>query len=130
MRGDILLGGALCVQVLEDFKRKVGVVPHLWKADIDSAFRRIPVKPDDRWLCGIAFMVGGQVRPRLISLFIVLLVAKVWWAQHLGTPFGAVASVHAWERVGAAIAHIARVLLKLPVLRYVDDYWSPERWVS
>ena len=47
----------------------------------------------------------------------------------MGAPFGAVASVHAWERVGAAIAHVARVLLKLPVLRYVDDYWSPERWV-
>ena len=47
------------------------MVPHLWKADIDSAFRRIPVKPDDRWLCGIAFMVDGQVMARLMSAFIV-----------------------------------------------------------
>ena len=39
----------------------MGMVPHLWKADIDSAFRRVPVKPEDRWLCGIAFMVDGQV---------------------------------------------------------------------
>ena len=57
--------------MLEDFKRKVGVVPHLWKADVDSAFRRVPVKPEDRWLCGIAFMVDGQVMARLMTAFIV-----------------------------------------------------------
>ena len=33
----------------------------LMKADVDAAFRRIPVKPDERWMCGIAFMVDGQV---------------------------------------------------------------------
>ena len=114
--------------MLEDFKRKVGRVPHLWKADIDSAFRRVPVKPEDRWLCGIAFMVEGQVGSRCFAVVAVPLFVQVWWSQHLGAPFGAVASEHAWERVGAAIAHIARVLLKLPLLRYVDDYWSPERW--
>ena len=48
-------------QVLEAFKAEVGEVPHLMKADVDAAFRRIPVKPDERWMCGIAFMVDGQV---------------------------------------------------------------------
>ena len=98
-------------QVLELFKKLNGDCPSLFKADVDSAFRRIPVKPEERWMCGIAFMVKGEV----------------WWAQHLACPFGAVGSVHGWERVGAAVAHVARVALMLPVLRYVDDYFGPSR---
>ena len=47
----------------------------------------------------------------------------------MAAPFGAVAFVHAWERIGAGIAHIARVLLMLPLSRYVDDSWSAERCV-
>ena len=35
--------------VLEAFKENVGCVPGLWKADINSAFRRIPVRPEHRW---------------------------------------------------------------------------------
>ena len=42
--------------------------------------------------------------------------------------FGAVGSVHAWERVGAAITHLARVFLKMAILRYVDDLFGPERF--
>ena len=34
------------------------------------------------------------------------------------------------ERVGEAIGKIARVLLRLPVCRYVDDYFSVERSVA
>ena len=119
--------------MLELFKKEVGHVPHLWKADIDAAFRRIPIKPEERWMCGIAFMVDGQVcatlscRGGVLLVYCVLRCAQVWWAQHLAAPFGAVGSVHGWERVGAGVAHIARSLLKLPLLRYVDDYWSPER---
>ena len=86
-------------QVLELFKKLNGDCPSLFKADVDSAFRRIPVKPEERWMCGIAFMVDGEV----------------WWAQHLACPFGAVGSVHGWERVGAAAAHVARLALMLPV---------------
>ncbi len=48
---------------------------------------------------------------------------KVFVSQHTACPFGAVASVHAWERVGAAIAHVARKYLKISVLRYVDDFF-------
>ena len=48
-------------------------------------------------------------------------------SQHAACPFGAIASVHAWERVGAAIAHIARKFLKIAALRYVDDLFAPER---
>ena len=52
---------------------------------------------------------------------------KVLCAQHFATPLGATASVISWERIGAAIAHLAHVFLKLPVLRYVDDFFSAER---
>ena len=94
-----------CVEV-------TGEPPGLWKADIDSVFRRVPVAADQRWTCGVAFMY----------------MAQVLVAQHFACPFGAVGAVHAWERVGAAIAHIARAFLKLPVLRYVDDFFTASRW--
>ena len=41
--------------------------------------------------------------------------------------FGAVGSVHAWERIGAALTHIARHFLNLALYRYVDDYFGPDR---
>ena len=60
----------------------------LWKADIASAYRRIPVAPAHRQFGHVVFSVAGQT---MVS-------------QHLGLPFGAVASVHHWNRVG--VAHI------------------------
>ena len=47
--------------------------------------------------------------------------------QHAACTFVSIASVHAWERVGAAIAHIARKFLKIAALRYVDDLFAQER---
>ena len=38
-----------------------GQIPGLLKADIDAAFRRVPVQAADRWACGIAFLVRGLV---------------------------------------------------------------------
>ena len=48
-------------QVMAVFVALVGEVPGLEKADIKSAFRRIPIRPDQRWACGVAFMIAGQV---------------------------------------------------------------------
>jgi hypothetical protein len=43
-------------------------------------------------------------------------------------PFGSVAAVYAWDRVGAAFQHILREGLLLPVVRYVDDFfWAEHR---
>ena len=50
-----------------------------------------------------------------------------WISVHTAMPFGATASVYAWHRVGALICSIARKLLKMPIFRYVDDYFSAER---
>ena len=59
-----------------------------------------------------------------VSLFFL----QIFCAQHLSCPFGATAAVHGWERVGEALAYLARVLLFLPSLRHVDDYVGPDRW--
>ena len=56
----------------------------LWKADVNAAYRRIPVAREHQQFVHIVFKYKGQV--------IV--------AEHIGLPFGAVASVHHWERVG------------------------------
>ena len=67
-------------------------VPGLWKADIDGAFRRIPVRPEHRWATTVVYMYRGVPMT----------------STHNGMPFGASASVVAWHRVGEVLAHIAR----------------------
>jgi len=96
---------------VQRFLLLVGIVPGLFKADMDSAFRRVPIAAEHVWASGVAFLCGGQV----------------WTSIHRACPFGAIASVHAWERVGALITHLARKLLKLGVFRYVGDFFGCER---
>ena len=90
---------------------KLGVVPSLWKADIDAAYRRLPISPEHAWAAGIVYMFEGVA----------------WCSVHHAAPFGATSSVEAWHRVGALLASIATEFLRIPVLRYVDDYFSVER---
>jgi hypothetical protein len=81
----------------------VGVPPGLVKSDVDAAFRRVPVKQEHRWACGIAFKAKDKVRfgcecqasfmPRVMRWG-----RQVWAAVHVACPFGAVGSVHGWER--------------------------------
>ena len=52
---------------------------------------------------------------------------RIVLAQHVSMPFGAVSSVHAWDRVAKLLCRIARVLLKIPMLVYVDDFHSAEK---
>ena len=96
---------------IKDFHAKMEYPPALWKADIDSAFRRIPMMPEHWWACAIAFKHAGEL----------------WISEHRASPFGATSAVHAWERVGALVCTIARRALKMPVHRYVDDYFGFER---
>ena len=49
------------VLAMSSFKEKVSEVPHLYKADIDAAFRRVPIKPEHRWACGVAFRLKDMV---------------------------------------------------------------------
>ena len=88
------------LHVAADVKAASGDVPSLWKADIDSAYRRIPVLPEDRDLLHVAVAHEGSIHHGI---------------QVQCDPFlGAVASVHACET------------LHLPVLKYVDDFFSAE----
>ena len=98
------------VAITRRISRMCGGRVSLWKADIDAAYRRVPVAPGDRWMAGVAYRVGG----------------KLHRALHLAQPFGFVGSVYNWDRVGAMVGHIAMSLLRLPALRYVDDYFGSE----
>lgn len=71
-------------------------------------------------------------------------------AQHVCAPFGAIASVHNWDRVGqlsvagaywwynllfvmcigSLLRAVARRILHLPLLQYVDDYFACDRVAS
>ena len=42
------------------FHEKFTELPGLIKVDVDSAFRRIPIRMCDRWACGVAFLFKGQ----------------------------------------------------------------------
>ena len=103
-------GVDMLIAVLQMFVTIAQVLPHLTKADIDSAYRRVPLNPAHRWAASVVFMHRG--------------VAMV--AEHMAMPFGAVASVHAWDRVGALLCFIARKILHIPIMRFVDDFFAPE----
>ena len=97
-------------EVMRRFWQASGMIPHLLKVDIASAFRRVPLLPADRWAAYIAFKRKEEV----------------FVAGHLSMPSGASSSVFAWDRVGAAIVRIIRVLSKIPLLRYVDDMFTAD----
>ena len=101
----------LLAACMKQFKDLMCLRPALIKADIDSAYRRIPLHPHHRWAAAITYVVGG-----------VKMVA-----DHMACPFGSVSAVHTWERVGAMITTIVRRVLKIALLRYVDDLFAPER---
>ena len=105
----------------------------MWKADIASAFRRVPIRPEHRqhaYVC-IATENGPLV------------------AGHNATPFGAVASVHAWDRIGdfvfgsmlqcafpdmlsagCVLTAIARRILKIPIMRQASGHGLQSRFCS
>ena len=99
------------ILVCRALAESIGSVPLLWKADIDSAYRRIPIACRHRWAARVVFGCDGHV----------------YTSDHIAMPFGATASVHAWDRIGELLLRIGRSLLFLPLLRYVDDYFSADR---
>ena len=116
--------------MLHEAKLVTGVVYALFKADIDSAFRRIPIAPDDVWAAWIVFLFQGQARPPFpctLGPHVLLPFWQAWAAAHWCCPFGALSAVFAWERIGALLCHIVRKCLKLAVCRYVDDFFGCER---
>lgn len=70
---------------LRQARCKWGLELEMWKADIDSAYRRIPVAPEHRRFAWVVFKRCN------VPLAV----------QHFCLPFGSVASVHNWDRIGA-----------------------------
>jgi len=99
------------LEAMRMHKKLVGSLPGLWKADVDAAFRRLPIRESHKWAAGVAYLLDGEP----------------WVAFHEGMPFGATSSVVAWHRIGALITAFARKLLHLPVFRYVDDWFAADR---
>ena len=45
----------LLMIVVKKFRSMFNELPGLLKADVDSAFRRIPLRPNHRWAAGVAY---------------------------------------------------------------------------
>ena len=83
----------------------------MWKRDIRNAFRMLPIAPSFHDLCWIVFLHAGSA----------------WTSCHLGMPFGSVSAVYAWHRVGGFVWWLAVHILKVPLARYVDDFFGASR---
>lgn len=84
-----------------------GCIPSRWKADIDAAYWRVPLLPEHRWAAWVVVVFKGvPIAP-----------------QHFAPMRGGAGPVHAWDRVGSLLRHIGRVLLRMPLFRYVDDFF-------
>ena len=83
---------------------------HLLKSDFKAAYRSLPISSSHLGLSSII------LRDPFGQVFV-----STQWAM----PFGAVASVYAWDRLGAALAAILQHFLLIPCARYVDDlFWA------
>jgi hypothetical protein len=101
---DTLVG---LIQLLSSNGGKV----RLRKDDFVGAYKTLPLKTDELDLAvAIIKVAGGKVRA----------------LQLLSCPFGAVGSVHAWHRVGAAIQFILAKLFGVAYPRYVDDLFGAD----
>ena len=83
----------------------------MWKRDISSAFRRVPICAEHLEFAWVTWLDAGII----------------WIAQHLGMPFGTVRAVYAWHRLGHSLLFLVLVVMKAPVGRYVDDYFGASR---
>lgn len=97
--------------VLKEMAQRTGDELALWKADIDSAYRRVPIRAEQHEFSAICFKRRG------VNII----------AVHRCLAFGAIGSVHGWDRVGSLLRALARKILRLPVQRYVDDFFSCDR---
>ena len=89
----------------------LAIQPLMWKRDVASAFRRVPICVNHLDLAWVIWASGGQL----------------WAAQHLGMPFGTVSAVYAWHRVGHALLFLVLKLFRAPLGRYVDDFFGASR---
>ena len=85
--------------------------PSVIKADVDAAFRRVPLPAAQRRFAWVAFRHKGSVL----------------MCQHYALAFGMIGSVFGWDAIGALLCILLRRLLFLPLLRWVDDFYAVVR---
>ena len=89
---------------------KNGKEPQMWKQDIASAYRKVPLKVEEAAeFCGVVFSHQG----------------KLYVSYHKAASFGAMSSVQSWHRVASLLAAITRQFFLVPVCRSVDDFFGP-----
>ena len=85
------------------FLADMGFSPHIWAQDLDSAYRQYPVENPDHCFVLLATPQGPTL-----------------W-RHRVMPFGATASVFHFNKVTDALLWIARSLLLVAGIHFVDD---------
>ena len=88
----------------------MGYTIKLLKADFHKAYRSVPIHPEETELADL----------------LVLDMDDLEWVivRKYALPFGAVAAVYGWERVGAALTGILKKKVGIPFFRYVDDLFT------
>ena len=84
------------------------MMPLLFNADVASAYRRVPVHPDDWCFTGTVFSAFG----------------KMWFSAHRSCPFGALASVWHFHRVANFILRFMRTKMMFIIMKFVDDFFG------
>ena len=89
---------------------KNGKEPQMWKQDIASAYRKVPLDVDEaEEFCGVVFSHQG----------------KLYVSYHKAASVGAMSSVQNWHRVANLLAAIMRQEFFSPVCRFVDGFFGP-----
>ena len=88
-----------------------GHQPGQWKRDVKKAFRCLPNMPEHFRYAGVVFQEGLQL----------------YFSLHLASSFGGIAAVQNWHRVGAALSFLLLRALRVPVGRFVDDFFGASR---
>ena len=84
----------------------------LRKDDVVGAYKTLPICADD--LPCVAAVTEDTAQTGLAL-------------QLFSCPFGALSSVHAWHRVGAALQHVLVELFRILYPRFVDDFFGVDR---
>ena len=84
----------------------------MFKADIDAAYRRVPVAPGAGFdaMQGLRNFLALSCRGhRVFTTIAYKRKGSIFLSEHAALPFGAVASVQAWDRIGALALPTAAV---------------------
>ena len=94
---------------------KMGYTIKLLKADFHKAYRSVPIHPEETELADLLVFDMDDLEWVIVRQYAL--------------PFGAVAAVYGWERVGAALTGILKKKVGIPFFRYVDDLFTalPEK---